>query len=235
MSLSSSSAYTVRMRLLIVLIALFLLGAPLVFPHTPLPPVADVQEEVEILEEAPEPVVEKEMPAQAVQETKPAPTPKPVAPPPQKPKPEVQKLNAPEGVALAALLESKIALYTNTERTRRGLTALVDNALLAMTSRAHSADMLARDFFEHENPDGCSSSCRATNAGYLWRMIGENLYMLEGFDFSPEETAAMIVSGWMESPGHRANILREGYTETGVGVIVQGSAIYATVLYATPR
>lgn len=186
-------------------------------------------------------VVQEEKPAELPQgaiadEPKPiAKTARPLPPPPPKKESVQTKPTFPPGDSLSFLLEEKILVFTNTERSRRNLQTLEPNTVLASTARMHSADMLARDYFEHENPDGCSSSCRATNAGYAWRMIGENLYMLEGFDFSTDETAAMIVSGWMESPGHRANILKEGYTETGVGVIVKGSAIYATVLYATPR
>lgn len=221
------------MRFFIALLALFLLSTPLVFPHTPLPAVSESHEMIvpqteEVLVAGDEPqeetVTEKEKPlAPAQPESAPLPT------------PTKTEVASPRTQDLAALLEETIWTFTNNERMRRGLEALTKDTLLAETARSHSADMLERDFFEHENPDGCSSSCRATNAGYEWRMIGENIYMLEGFEFSPDETAAMIVSGWMESPGHRANILREGYTDTGVGVVVHGSAIYATVLYATPR
>lgn len=235
MPLGSPSAYTESMHRFVVLFALALLMTPFVVPHAPLPAVPQTEtasqaiEQESSLEEQttlPDQKVVPPTPAPAVKKAEPAPLPQNTPEP--KPAPS-------ESIDLAAILEQKIWAFTNNERTRRDLGALKTNALLAQTARAHSADMLARNFFEHENPDGCSSSCRATNAGYSWRMIGENIYMLEGFEFSLEETAAMIVSGWMESPGHRANILREGYTETGVGVVVQGRAIYATTLYATPR
>ena len=218
------------MRLFITLLTIALFATPFVFTNTQLPQVSETRSEVTHIPETEMPSTEKETPVEsspqkpAVEKPKPAPTPAPI------PTPVPAKTSD-----TAALLEEKIFAFTNSERTRRNLGALTADATLAATARAHSADMLARNFFEHDNPDGCSSSCRATNAGYAWRMIGENLYMLDGFEFSPEETAAMIVSGWMESAGHRANILKEGYTETGVGVVVQGRAIYATVLYATPR
>lgn len=224
------------MRLAIILVALFFFSTPFVFPQTPLAPVEEVHEKTVYVVKESTPVVERTNEPVRKEETVPATKPEPIASPSPPQKEPVQvNLPPPKADSLAAILEEKIRVFTNTERSRRDLQILEPNSILTETARAHSADMLARDFFEHENPDGCSSSCRATNAGYSWRMIGENLYMLEGFEFSPEETAAMIVSGWMESPGHRANILRDGYTETGVGVVVRGRTIYATALYATPR
>lgn len=223
------------MHLVITLLVITLLATPLVFSSTSLHPVSSTHAEIPQIREAEAPVTESEQRSHPEEET-------PDQPPPQKP--AVQTTLTPKPASKptpaktlnpAALLEEKILAFTNTERARRNLGGLAANAALAATARAHSADMLARDFFDHENPDSCSSSCRATNAGYAWRMVGENIYMLEGFDFSSDETAAMIVSGWMESPGHRANILRDGYTETGVGVVVRGRTIYATALYATPR
>jgi len=95
--------------------------------------------------------------------------------------------------------------------------------------------MLANDYFEHEDLNGCSSSCRVTNGGYRWQSVGENIYMMSGYKLSPEKAAAMIVDGWMNSPGHRANILGTSFTYSGVGVVSDGESIYATALYAKPR
>ncbi|HWO07357.1 MAG TPA: CAP domain-containing protein [Candidatus Paceibacterota bacterium] len=135
----------------------------------------------------------------------------------------------------SAQIEAEVLRLTNIERAKAGLGALSHNASLAAIAESHSADMLKRDFFSHDNPEGCSSSCRATNAGYKWQMIGENIYMMSGWDLTAEEAAIMIVNGWMSSPGHRENMLKAPYIESGVGVVSQGDTIYATALYANPR
>ena len=168
---------------------LALFAAPLVVSHTPLPPVAEIRDEIiQTSELAAEPEAQEK--STPTTESEPLPEKKASKPTSPKPPPTPAKTE-PGDTALATLLEEKIWIFTNTERSLRGLPTLTTNATLAATARAHSADMLARDFFDHENPDGCGSSCRATNAGYSWRMIG--------------------------------------------GVVVQGRAIYATVLYGTQR
>lgn len=134
----------------------------------------------------------------------------------------------------ASQAESKILELMNTERAKEGLGVLRADAHLATIARAHSADMLTRNFFDHDNPDGCSSSCRANAAGYAWSAIGENIYMTEGYDLSANDEAAMVVDGWMHSAGHRANILGAKYTNGGVGVVVKGEAVYITALYSKP-
>lgn len=157
----------------------------------------------------------------------PAPTPAP-APAPSLPAPQPAPSFQDE-------LESEVLRLTNIERAKAGLGELASNVTLAATSRAHSADMLARDFFSHDNPDGCSSSCRATEAGYTWQTVGENIYMMSGWELSEEEAAIMVVNGWMSSPGHRENILKNAYTESGVGIAQKGDTVYATALYGRPR
>jgi uncharacterized protein YkwD len=161
-----------------------------------------------------------------------SPAPLPEAEPAPAPKAAPAPAPAPD---FEAEVEREIVRLTNIEREKEGLGALTSNTTLASVADGHSADMLARDFFDHNNPDGCSSSCRTTAGGYSWRMVGENIFMMEGWDLTPLEAAIMIVNGWMSSTGHRANILKDGYTETGIGVEVEGEAVYATALYAKPR
>lgn len=159
-------------------------------------------------------------------EPKPNVTPKPTT----DPEPAIQA-----HTDFASQTEARIRELTNAERVKEGLGALKEDAYLAMIARAHSADMIARDFFDHNNPDGCSSSCRANNADYTWSAIGENIYMTEGYDLSADDEAEMVVDGWMHSAGHRANILGAKYTNSGVGVVVEGEAVYITALYSRPR
>jgi hypothetical protein len=104
----------------------------------------------------------------------------------------------------------------NVERARAGLAPLVENRLLDGASERHSADMKARTFFEHVNPDGVDPQTRIASAGYLppggW--TGENIAWGNGALVSP----ASIVDGWMHSKGHRENILRPSFREVGIGI-----------------
>lgn len=132
-------------------------------------------------------------------------------------------------------LEAKVLALSNEERVAEGLPQLELDNELASLSRAHSADMIARAYFSHTDPSGCGSSCRANAAGYPWRAIGENIYMSSGYDFNVDAIAAMVVAGWMSSPGHRANILGSQYSKSGIGVSIQGESIYVTAMYSKPR
>ena len=105
----------------------------------------------------------------------------------------------------------------NVERARAGLQPLVENPLLDRAAERHSADMVARRFFEHVNPDGVPPENRMGAAGYTLLpggMTGENIAWGDGGLASP----AAIMDGWMHSPGHRENILRPGFREVGIGV-----------------
>lgn len=77
--------------------------------------------------------------------------------------------------------------------------------------------MARRDFFAHVNPDGRRAVDRIRATGYPREAtVGENLAWGEESDATP----VRIVEGWMNSPGHRANVLRHGYREIGVGITV---------------
>lgn len=160
-------------------------------------------------------------------------------PPPQAPSPApsppTRKDDPPLAIDMATLIEQAIVERTNTERAAEGRQLLSSDHMLANVARLHSNDMIAGAYFSHEDKNGCNSSCRASDAGYAWRAIGENIYMMSGYSVSADEAADSIVKGWMKSPGHRANILREDYTHIGVGVSVLGNHIYTTAVYAKPR
>lgn len=114
---------------------------------------------------------------------------------------------------------------TNRERARAGLPPLAVDSLLVTAAQAHSADMVARDFYSHTAPDGSRPWDRATAAGSACRTIGENIAC-------GQRSAAEVVEGWMNSPGHRANILEPGFTHIGVGFAGGGRAgTYWTQLF----
>ncbi|MFI1417387.1 CAP domain-containing protein [Streptomyces sp. NPDC020731] len=114
---------------------------------------------------------------------------------------------------------------TNRERVRAGLPPLSHDPLLTAAAQAHSADMVARDFYSHTAPDGGRPWDRAAAAGSALRTIGENIAC-------GQHSAAEVVQGWMNSPGHRANILGAGFTHIGVGFAGGGRAgTYWTQLF----
>ncbi|CAL9355940.1 hypothetical protein SUDANB108_00561 [Streptomyces sp. enrichment culture] len=106
---------------------------------------------------------------------------------------------------------------TNRARTRAGLPPLAVDPLLTAAARAHSADMVARAFYAHTAPDGSRPGDRAAAAGSTLRAIGENIAC-------GQRSPADVVEGWMNSPGHRANILRPEFTRIGIGFACGGRA-----------
>ncbi len=76
---------------------------------------------------------------------------------------------------------------------------------------AHSVDMDVRQFFDHTNPDGDGPGTRLRNAGVEWASYGENI--AEG-----QKTPADVMAAWMNSDGHRRNILDPAFTHLGIGV-----------------
>lgn len=128
----------------------------------------------------------------------------------------------PDGLAGVA---AAVTDLTNRERARAGLPPLAADPLLTAAAQAHSADMVARDFYSHTAPGGSQPWDRAAAAGSTRRSIGENIACGQR---SPGE----VVEGWMNSPGHRANILKPGFTHLGVGFAGGGRAgTYWTQLF----
>jgi uncharacterized protein YkwD len=121
----------------------------------------------------------------------------------------------PDGTNTAALSAAVLCLV-NQQRTGSGLVALTDNAALHRAAQAHSEDMVARSFFSHTTPDGAAFSTRILAAGYPAgaRAMAENIAWGSGSLSTP----AQIVTNWMNSPGHRANILNGGLHESGIGI-----------------
>ena len=107
-----------------------------------------------------------------------------------------------------------ILCLLNAERAKHGLVPLRQHPLLELASQRHSDDMVRRKYYEHETPDGVDPQMRMSAVGYAPPWTGENLYTGTG----TEATPVRALKGWMESPGHRANILRPEFTEVGVGI-----------------
>lgn len=99
---------------------------------------------------------------------------------------------------------------TNERRARAGLRPLKLNAKLSAAAQAHSESMAHNDFFSHIGSDGSTAAARVARAGYNAAATGENI--AAGY-----ASARTIVSMWMNSPGHRANILSRRAKEIGIG------------------
>jgi uncharacterized protein YkwD len=103
----------------------------------------------------------------------------------------------------------------NAERRARGESTLVWDAELTRMARLHSESMAQQNFFDHTNPQGQNMTMRASASGVCgWRAIAENIAYNSGYD----DPAGFAVERWVASPKHRANLLREGFTHSGVGV-----------------
>ena len=124
---------------------------------------------------------------------------------------------APAPGNLAAVRAAVLCLH-NQIRAERELPLLRENARLRRAAAGHSADMVARGYFEHTAPGGVSFVDRILAAHYARRdqgwSLGENL----AWGTSSLSTPSGVVQAWMESPGHRANIVRRAYREIGLGI-----------------
>jgi uncharacterized protein YkwD len=121
-------------------------------------------------------------------------------------------------------VEAAIIRYTNLERVNAGLQPLTVNPHLSAIARAHSLDMKVRNFFSHYNPDGRDPFERMIAGGYTYWCAAENIACTSYFTESsvPDEVGRYFVQDmWMESPGHRENILDTCVTEIGVGVVYE--------------
>lgn len=120
---------------------------------------------------------------------------------------------------------TEVTDLTNRERARAGLPPLAGDALLTRAAQAHSTDMVVRAFYSHTGPDGSRPWDRAAAAGSTRRTIGENIAC-------GQRSPAEVVDGWMNSPGHRANILKREFTHIGIGFAGGGKAgTYWTQLF----
>ena len=110
--------------------------------------------------------------------------------------------------------EQTMLTYVNLQRTQRGLAALRLDPALAAVAREHSTDMFQRSYFSHDAPSGETPFDRMHAAGITYTAAGENIA------YAPNVTIAD--TGLMNSPEHRANILRPEFSRIGIGIISGG-------------
>jgi uncharacterized protein YkwD len=109
-----------------------------------------------------------------------------------------------------ASIIDQIVDLTNAYRQQNGLAPLSINPLLATAAQTHTQNMALQDFVSHTEPDGSTVDQRVSATGYQWALVAENV--AAGYP-----TANAVVQGWINSPGHRANLLNPNVTEIGVG------------------
>jgi len=122
---------------------------------------------------------------------------------------------------------------TNQQRTADNLQPLTLNSMLSEAAQSKANDMVTRNYWSHVTPDGQQPWVFITEAGYSYQTAGENL----AFGFA---TSSDTVTGWMNSPGHRANILNTTYSQVGFGIAnsadfdAHGHQTVVVAMYASP-
>lgn len=136
---------------------------------------------------------------------------------------------APHGT-VAARSERAVLELLNDARERRGLRPLSQSTELARAAQRHASDMAARSYFAHESLDGRTFADRIRSAGYLsgfpgrWK-LAENLAWATG----DKASARPVVAAWMDSSGHRRNILDRTFRQIGFGLRKHdGRTVYVT-------
>ncbi|MFC0843152.1 sigma-70 family RNA polymerase sigma factor [Streptomyces noboritoensis] len=117
----------------------------------------------------------------------------------------------PNSLAKQGSTAQQVIALVNTERAKNGCGPVSDNSKLATAAQRHSDNMAAQDFFDHTDPSGSGPGERIHAAGYQWSTYGENIAR-------GQQTPADVMNSWMNSPGHRANILNCAFKELGVGI-----------------
>jgi uncharacterized protein YkwD len=141
-----------------------------------------------------------------------------------------QKVKPPHIAAQSQSIEQMEAAtrnLVNAERKKRGLPELKHNVALTKIARDYSRRMRQENFFAHNDPRGKSAADRVIAAHLTFRMVGENLVM----NVNAPDPIKVAVNGWMKSKGHRENILRKEFTESGLGIWKDGRTYYFTQIF----
>ncbi len=126
-----------------------------------------------------------------------------------------QMLNIPTPDATTSSYESEVVRLVNLERGKNGLKPLTADWQLSRVARYKSQDMRDNRYFSHTSPVYGSPFQMIKNFGISYRSAGENIAM-------GQATPQAVVNAWMNSSGHRANILNSSYTHIGVGYVADG-------------
>ncbi len=127
-----------------------------------------------------------------------------------------QKINIPAVSSSVTAYEAEVVRLVNEIRAENGLKPLTQDWQLSRVARYKSQDMKDLGYFSHTSPTYGSPFEMMKSFGISYRSAGENI--AKGYS-SPQA----VVNAWMNSPGHRANILNPSYTHIGVGYVVSGN------------
>ncbi|MCS0638090.1 CAP domain-containing protein [Streptomyces sp. LP05-1] len=111
---------------------------------------------------------------------------------------------------------ARVVELVNAERAKVGCSPVKVNAKLTSAAQAHSQDQASHKNMSHTGSDGSNPGDRITRAGYRWQTYGENVAY--GY-----QTPESVMTGWMNSPGHKRNILNCAFKEIGVGLAQPGN------------
>ena len=121
-------------------------------------------------------------------------------------------------------IESEVVRLVNAERSKQGLSPLKMSAELSKVARTKSQDMADKNYFSHTSPTYGSPFDMMKQFGIKYNTAGENI--AKGYD-----SAQSVVTGWMNSPGHRANILSPNFGTIGVGYVEKNGTTYWTQMF----
>lgn len=148
---------------------------------------------------------------------------------PPLPRIEIPSAQEPQSIQSASTEQIEIAVRQSINQVRQDeeLLPLQHNDKLAEIARKYSRQMAENNFFSHTGDDGTTLQDRVRNGGIIYWVVGENLFT----STNVSQPVNVAVDGWMDSPGHRENILRPVFTETGVGVWRVDNSYYITQLF----
>ncbi|MEG0307167.1 MAG: CAP domain-containing protein [Clostridium sp.] len=158
------------------------------------------------------------------------------APETNKPSTPTEKPSAPamppvttpsNGVDFSSQVEQFIFNKVNEERAKAGVSQLSYSGLMEKYARIKSKDMGDRNYFDHKNPEGQLITTQMDNDGVTYRAWGENIAYIGGVS-DLNALADQFMTNWMNSQGHRENILSTNFQSIGVGVYKSGNKYYAT-------
>ena len=123
------------------------------------------------------------------------------------------------GASLSSSFEAQVIALVNQQRANNGLAGLSSSTALSNSARNHSIDMACNNFMSHTGSNGSDFGSRLSLAGFSFSTAGENVA-------AGQSSAAEVVSAWMASEGHKANILNASFTHIGVGYDNSAGATY---------
>ena len=124
-------------------------------------------------------------------------------------------------------LSEAVIQSVNRQRSNQQLPTLKQDPELTAAAQAHACDMGQKGYFSHEGRDGSTVMTRAKTQGYQACLIAENIAWGQG-------DVAQVMASWTGSKGHRANILRRGVRDTGVGIALQKGRLVWVQVFARP-